>query len=405
LRPAAFFCAVVPPWLEEERDEPECDFFPPRLDAPGEFAIRAARSFDIPFSFSASYCFSFLTFARFPGMPAVFPCSEGSNARVARYPLEMEEPREDSWESIGWETSWAEKEDLDREQVLQLARRLASQRERQRTEDLVQIEDLKRALRERAADVARRELEVERRTRELDEPETPRRTLRFRRAEKPAADEDRAYAEELLARRESELEERVQAADARERELQEREAALLARQLELEEAEPTLADREQRVAELEAKLEGLDAKEQNISERAATLDAAERELAAAREEAATQQRGLDERIRALAVREEELGALAQRNAATEEQSSEHERHVAEREAQLATKLQELRDRETEVLRLQAGLAAQQETIRRRERSVEDAERALARETVAPATAHVSFSEGLESLTGWRPRRD
>ena len=47
LRPAAFFCAVVPPWLEllfDELDEP--DFLPPRLDAPGELAIFAARSFD-----------------------------------------------------------------------------------------------------------------------------------------------------------------------------------------------------------------------------------------------------------------------------------------------------------------------------------------------------------------------
>jgi hypothetical protein len=62
LRPAAFFCAVVPPWLEllRERD-PEPDSLPPRLDEPGEFAIRAARSFDIPFFFRDSYCFSFLT--------------------------------------------------------------------------------------------------------------------------------------------------------------------------------------------------------------------------------------------------------------------------------------------------------------------------------------------------------
>jgi len=85
LRPAAFFCAVVPPWLDEEPDEPECDFFPPRLEAPGEFAIFAARSFDIPFSFNASYCFSFLTFARLLGTGTllwlflarlVFPSSE-----------------------------------------------------------------------------------------------------------------------------------------------------------------------------------------------------------------------------------------------------------------------------------------------------------------------------------------
>jgi hypothetical protein len=70
LRPAAFFWAVVPPWLELLLDEPEPDFFPPRLDAPGEFAIRAARSFDMPLFFSLSYCFSFLTFGLLFGIAA-----------------------------------------------------------------------------------------------------------------------------------------------------------------------------------------------------------------------------------------------------------------------------------------------------------------------------------------------
>ena len=69
LRPAAFFCAVVPPCdalLRDELDDP--DFFPPRLEAPGEFAIFAARSFDMPLSFSASYCFSFLTLGLLSGI-------------------------------------------------------------------------------------------------------------------------------------------------------------------------------------------------------------------------------------------------------------------------------------------------------------------------------------------------
>jgi hypothetical protein len=71
LRPADFFCCVVPPCeavlLERE---PEPDFFPPRLDAPGEFAMRAALLFDMPFFFSRSYCFSFLTLGLLFGISA-----------------------------------------------------------------------------------------------------------------------------------------------------------------------------------------------------------------------------------------------------------------------------------------------------------------------------------------------
>ena len=79
MRPAAFFWAVVPPCFELEREleEDEDDFLPPREDEPGELAIFAARSFDIPFSLSFSYCFSFLTDARLPGMARRFPLLGG----------------------------------------------------------------------------------------------------------------------------------------------------------------------------------------------------------------------------------------------------------------------------------------------------------------------------------------
>jgi hypothetical protein len=43
LRPAAFFCAVVPPCEDEDFDEPELELLPPRLEEPDEFAMRAAR--------------------------------------------------------------------------------------------------------------------------------------------------------------------------------------------------------------------------------------------------------------------------------------------------------------------------------------------------------------------------
>src|SRR5207237_9670127 len=68
LRPADFFCWLVPPWLELLRELlPEPDFLPPRLEEPGELAILAARCLDMPFFFRPSYCFSFLTLALFEG--------------------------------------------------------------------------------------------------------------------------------------------------------------------------------------------------------------------------------------------------------------------------------------------------------------------------------------------------
>src|SRR5205823_7875758 len=76
LRPASFFCWVVPPCLALLRElllfEP--DFLPPRLDAPGELAILAARCFDMPRFLRPSYCFSFLTLALFDGIGCTSCC-------------------------------------------------------------------------------------------------------------------------------------------------------------------------------------------------------------------------------------------------------------------------------------------------------------------------------------------
>src|SRR5690606_11030318 len=70
-RPALFFCAVVPPcFARDALPRFVCERSPPRFDAPGEFEMRAARAFDMPFFFSASYCFSFLMVGRF--LPDVF---------------------------------------------------------------------------------------------------------------------------------------------------------------------------------------------------------------------------------------------------------------------------------------------------------------------------------------------
>src|SRR3954470_17765708 len=182
--------------------------------------------------------------------PSFSPARSGETCSRARYAL-SDGARDDSWDSIGWDAEPERQGDPDRDQVLGLARRLAEQRERQRSEDMSQLEELKRALRERAADVARRELEVEERTRRLEQQETAPPRSRCRPAEKPRVDEDRAYADELLARRDADIEERTRAAETRERELAKREAAVLSRQLELEEAEPALSERERLGGELE----------------------------------------------------------------------------------------------------------------------------------------------------------
>jgi chromosome segregation ATPase len=317
--------------------------------------------------------------------------------------------RGDSWESYGWdEASTQPGEDPDRAEVLRLARHLAEAHQRQSAEALAQVEDLKRALRERAADVARRELEVERRTKELDQLGArgqESRRLRLRRTD-PQRDADQAYAEELLTRRETELQERLVALVPRERDVTERESALRARELEIEEADGALARRE-------AELEG------STTERAAALEAAERELAAERERFAQERRRsageqelvveaealeLEQRVRALEERESALALREQQVAVEHErESDETTEKVAELEARLAARESALVAREAELLRVQAGLATQQENIRRRERELDDAELLQERERALPSVPYVSFSEGLDALTGARRR--
>jgi hypothetical protein len=43
LRPASFFCCVVPPCFGLDFEDDEPDVFPPLLDAPGEFAVHSRQ--------------------------------------------------------------------------------------------------------------------------------------------------------------------------------------------------------------------------------------------------------------------------------------------------------------------------------------------------------------------------
>src|SRR2546430_1602452 len=69
----------------------------------------------------------------------------------------MTEPNEDTWERDDWDLGGAV--ELGREEVLRPARHLADQHARLRGEALAEVTDLERELRERAAEVAARELE------------------------------------------------------------------------------------------------------------------------------------------------------------------------------------------------------------------------------------------------------
>jgi DNA repair exonuclease SbcCD ATPase subunit len=347
------------------------------------------------------------------------------------------EPRRDSWESVGWEPASKQPEEAaDRDEVLRLARELAASRERQNVEALLQVEDLKRALRERAADVARRELDVERRIRELDDLDgrgREGRRLRVRRAERPR-DVDRLPEDERLTRRESEVQQRLDALVPRERAVAERETALRARErevmeskesverrkLELESSHARLNESEAAQAELRAALEDqerqLEASRAEISwttdelvARAAALEAAEQELAQVRprrgdsvpsehelgdgEREPERAQALDARERRLATREREAAVVDERS------TVDADRGLSQIESRLAAREAELLAREAELLRLQSGLGAQQESIRRRERALEDAER----QRDVPTTPYVSFTEGLDAFSGARPR--
>ena len=71
---------MVPPCFELD---PDPDFLPPWLEASGLLAIRAARDFDMPLSFSASYWFSFLMLRDLDGIASPPQCKR---LPICRFP-------------------------------------------------------------------------------------------------------------------------------------------------------------------------------------------------------------------------------------------------------------------------------------------------------------------------------
>jgi len=289
-------------------------------------------------------------------------------------------------------------EDSDRDQVLRLARQLAETRERQNVEAQLQVEDLKRALRERAADIARRELEVERRTRELDELDArghDGRRRRMRRSERPQ-EADGAYADELLTRREAEVQQRLDALVPRERAVAERETALRARELDVEEAEAAVLTREQEAAEssasaarrkveLESSYARLREGEAALAQRQAALEEQERLLEVSRSEVSQRTDELVARAATLKAAEQVLEVERTRLAAEERE--------LERRSDAPLDAQDRGAREWE-----RRLAARARELEERARAVAEQELQLAdREREAAAAEHRSAAEGERML--------
>ena len=311
----------------------------------------------------------------------------------------------DSWEDDAWEAD----DGPDRDDVLRLARQLAEQRARQRVHDLAELDELKRTLRERAAEVASREAEVERAWAEIHEregdPENARRRILRLRRERPTDGDVQGVAAEALATREAALEQRAAGLAAREREL---------------------ANERERIATERGDLERLHADASRTSDelaaRASEAETADQELAGERERLAALQADLQERERAVAQveensktqregdnqardsepfqRETEPRALAARLAAREAAAPlKRNAELAQRETELRTLETRLAEREADVLRMQTALAAREEELRRRERELDDAQRLSERAAAIPLEPYLSFSEGLESLAG------
>ena len=268
--------------------------------------------------------------------------------------------------------------DLDRDELLRLARELASQRAAEQVAAHAELEALKQLLRERAEAVAVRERELDRRQQELESGRAPvRGRIEELRAKRGKAREP--VDEDALAARERAALARAQALELRERELT---AALAAAQAQLAE---TTADRELAAAERE-----------RLEERDRTVHEVEKQLAAARIDL-EQQRG---RIEA---RAQEVEARA---AAIEGETERDEAHVAdagERELaleQLETKLQ-ARERELALIRRQ--IDADRTELLERERALRRREISDVRESFAPPLTPPSFSEGLAAFVRTRSR--
>ncbi len=260
--------------------------------------------------------------------------------------------------------------DLDRAELLRLARELAERRQAGQTSARDELEQLKQSLRERAEAVAARECELAELQRRLEQQRPSVRgklaELRAKRGEQRAT-----VDEEALAARERATLERAQALAEREREL----AA-------------DLAAAEAKLSATDAELELAKAERERLEERDRAVHDVEKQLAAARIALERERRELEAQATAHAGAASQGAQLAQLD--------ERERALALRESQI-----ESQERGLTVVRQE--LDTERHALLERERALRQREVAGAGESSAPPFAPPSFSEGLAALVRSRSR--
>jgi hypothetical protein len=263
--------------------------------------------------------------------------------------------------------------DVDREELLRLARELAAQRNAEQDQAHRELEQLKESLRERAEAVAERERELLALQKRLEKGKPPKTKAR---AEPPDL--------ETLAARERAAFERLHEVEARE-------AALRSQSKQLAAKAESLAALESELLESQGDRELAAAERERLEERVEDARRAEKELATIRVELERQRESVEareRRARAIAAGSAEAGA---------DPYEEREQELRRLEARL-----EVRERELALLR--QGLDAQRIELRERERTLRRREVADVRQTFEPPLAPPSFADGLAAFVRSRGRR-
>ena len=264
--------------------------------------------------------------------------------------------------------------DVEREELLRLARELASQRDAEQAQARRELEQLKEALRERAEAVAARERELVTLQKRLDKGKAP----------KTKAGPEHPDSETIAARE--------RAAFERLREVEARESQLRARSAQLSAEAEKLAALRAELRESQGDRELAAAERDRLEERLEETRRAERELATIRVE-------LERKRRSVEARERRLRAIA-----AGEADPGGPDPYEEREDELRGLESRLEVRERELALLRQGLDAQRIELRERERTLHRREVADVRQTFEPPLTPPSFAEGLAAFVRSSGRR-